>query len=87
MVNSPSQKAVPSGEYSSFARARSTPSARIVPWSNARRRAGGRARASRTGIHTASAASVPATGDAGRGTSARWATVTTRARGSRRGAP
>src|SRR5437764_1390416 len=76
MVNSGGQNAAASDVYSSLERARSTPSARIVGWSNA---SGATAPAS---IHSACDASEPATGDGRSGSSARWATVTTRPRGT-----
>ncbi|OLB64479.1 MAG: hypothetical protein AUI10_10925 [Actinobacteria bacterium 13_2_20CM_2_72_6] len=63
-MNSAGQKAVASGVYSSLARARSTPSARIRPWSNARP-------AVPTGRHAAPDASEPAVGAGRSGSSAR----------------
>jgi hypothetical protein len=59
-VNSGAQKPVASGVYSSFARARSRPSARISAWSKASRVFPSVTRD--TGVHRASAASNPATG-------------------------
>ena len=59
-VNSGGQNAAASGVYSSLARARSSPSARIRPWSKASRGGG-----SATGSQSAAAASLPAPASAG----------------------
>ncbi|CPU66541.1 Uncharacterised protein [Mycobacteroides abscessus] len=86
-MNSGGQNAVASAEYSSLARARSTPSARIRAWSNARPGPGPSPSRGSTACQAAPPASDPACTTPNSGASRRYATERTGPRGSRSSGP